>query len=168
MITIDGLAYDMLGDVKRIARMESSEISGMMLDKRYFNDVLGTWCDYDVTIAVPYNRQDDYEELHAVLTEPVPYHTFVLPYGQDQITIVGRVEQVEDVPYKVKHGLYWAGITFRVLSSHPTRTVELGDVITIGLPDLPSVSQAQIGDIYQYAATGWVQRYWPDVDEVSY
>ena len=43
MLTIDGVVYDVKVDVRRTAEMTASDISGLMMDKSYFNDVLGTY-----------------------------------------------------------------------------------------------------------------------------
>lgn len=167
-MTIDGLEWDALGSVKRIARMEPSEISGLMLNRSYFNDVLGTWYDYDITIAVPRNRRTDYDEIYNVLTNPVSFHSFTLPYAQGSIEITGRVEQVEDTPVPMNNGIYWMGISFSVKSSYPSKYMSLDEVITIGMAPTPPEVEASIGDIYQYTATGWVQRFWEDVEDIYF
>ena len=48
-LIIDGITYEVACGVKRNARMVSSDISGTMLDGSYFNDVIGTAFDYDIS-----------------------------------------------------------------------------------------------------------------------
>jgi hypothetical protein len=38
MFVLDGMSWDIPCDIERIAEMKASEISGMLLDKSYFND----------------------------------------------------------------------------------------------------------------------------------
>lgn len=68
MITIDGYQWPVPCDIEREAEMTPSEISGMMLDKTYFNDVLGTYMRYDVSLAVPPKLEREYDEIYETLT----------------------------------------------------------------------------------------------------
>lgn len=137
MITIDGLTWDVPCEITRTAELTASEISGLMLDRSYFNDVIGTFMIYDVGIAVPWNMLDDYSAIYEALTDPVDGHSFVLPYNQDYITITARVVNVKDRLYKVSNGNYWEGCTFTVIANHPSKYMELGQVLSRGRTPIP-------------------------------
>lgn len=137
MIVIDGLTWDVPCEIHRTAELQSSEISGLMLDLSYFNDVLGTFMAYDVGIAVPWNMLDDYSAIYELLTDPLDGHTFILPYNQDYITITGRVANVKDTLYKTADGNYWEGCTFTVIANHPSKYMSLDEVITRGRTPVP-------------------------------
>ena len=62
--SIDGNAWNYPCTIQRVAEVTPSDISGMLLDKQYFNDVLGTWMKYTVTIAVPKDREEDYTTIY--------------------------------------------------------------------------------------------------------
>ena len=96
MISIDGAEWDVPCDLERTADITPSEISGMMLDKTYFNDVLGTFLTYDVTIAVPPTMEEEYFQIYEALTDPVESHQFVMPYNGDTVELTARVESVRD------------------------------------------------------------------------
>ena len=46
MFSVDGVQWDVPCRIVRTAEIAASEISGMLLDRTYFNDVLGTWMRY--------------------------------------------------------------------------------------------------------------------------
>lgn len=121
-IIVDGIEYDMVVSVSRTAKVTPTEVSGMMLDRKYFNDVLGTYFEYQVKIAVPTGNELEYAALYEVLTNPVSEHTFILPYNQSSLTLKARVEVVNDQLYR-KEGTttVWRGITFNIIATEPTK-----------------------------------------------
>lgn len=125
MFTVDGIRWPWPCDISRMAEVKSSRISGLMLDRSYFNDVLGTYMAYTVNVAVPVSRQGDYDRLYEALTSPVEGHAFVLPYGQGEIAFVGRVESVSDS--WVRGG--WRGVKFSVYANRPVRALTLQEAI---------------------------------------
>lgn len=156
MITIDGNQWPVPCDIERVAEVTPSEISGMMLDKTYFNDVLGTFMRYDVTLAVPPEMADEYESLYDTLTAPVDGHSFIMPHGTGTLEVTARVEAVNDVlVYTVSHRQYWKGIKFTVISNHPSRTMSLGEVLEVGRNPLPEAIQFPIGTLYEVTTEGW-------------
>ena len=157
MITIDGYEWDVPCDIEREAEMTPSEISGLMLDRSYFNDVLGTYMRYDVTLAVPPSREADYATLYETLTDPVDAHMFVLPYNQTTLNLTARVENVQDVlVYTTTRRQLWKGIKFTVIANHPTKSMSLGKVIDRGKSPLPEVIGLPIGTLYVLTENGWV------------
>lgn len=141
---IDGVRFSLPCHVDREANMQASELSGMLLDKTYFNDVLGTFLKYSVQIAIPTGQEAVYSQLYEMLTEPVEGHVFTLPYNQKTVAITGRVESVQDSQFKNT----WRGIKFSIIANNPTKTMELGEVIERGVSELPNVSPLDRGKIY--------------------
>ena len=123
-IIVDGIEYPMVVSVARTAKITPSDVSGMMMDKRYYNDVIATYFEYDVKMAVPVGCEDDYADLYEVLTDPVSEHTFVLPYNQSQITLTAKVESVDDKFVK-KEGSQdtriWSDIKFTIVATRPSK-----------------------------------------------
>lgn len=117
MITIDGFEYDFPCDIEREAEVKSSELSGMLLNKNYYNDPLATYMKYTITVAIPINQMAAYAELYEILTDPVASHTFTLPYNTGSLTFVGRVEVVSDKYYK---GI-WRGTQFTAIANEPIK-----------------------------------------------
>jgi hypothetical protein len=172
MITIDGNQWPVPCDIEREAEVKPSEISGMMLDKTYFNDVLGTYMRYDVSIAVPPKMAMDYDTLYETLTDPVDGHLFIMPHGQGTLEITGRVESVRDtLVYTVSHRQYWKGITFTVIANHPSKVDTLQGVLVRGRSPLPEEVEYPIGTVMELTSTGWdkyVPTTYPSADEVYY
>lgn len=172
MIIIDGSTWNVPCDITRVAEVRSSNISGMMLDKSYFNDVIGTYLKYDVLLAVPTTMQDTYANIYETLTAPADAHSFVMPYNQGTIQITAMVAEVRDVfVYSASQRQYWKGVKFTATATHPTKTMQLDEVLTRGKSPLPEVVGLPVGSVYELKSTGWEEYSAPsyeDVDEVSF
>lgn len=174
MFSIDGNDWNIPCEISRTAELTASEISGMLLDKTYFNDVLGTFMKYDIKIVVPHGKEGLYSQIYEILTDPVDAHTFVLPYNQDTVTITGRVETVSDKYYrKVGDLTIWRGTQFTVIANHPTKTYTLGEAVERGLSPFPDIVQpVEDGSLWQFTtANGWetyVPTEYTDGDEVAW
>lgn len=156
MITIDGYTWPIPCDVERTAEVTPSEISGMMLDKSYFNDVIGTFMKYDVTLAVPPSMENDYTVLYETLTAPIDGHEFVMPYGQSDIEVTARVDTVKDVlVYTASAKQYWRGIKFSVTANHPSKYESLGTVVTRGRTPMPAVMDVEEGASFVKTEDDW-------------
>lgn len=167
-ISVDGIQWDVECQIERISEIRASDISGPMLDGSYFNDVLGQYLRYDIALVCPMGMEREYAVLYEALTAPVDGHSFVLPYNNDTITITARVESIHDVRYPVGNGQYWAGTKFTAIANHPTKTMSLNEVLTVGLSPLPSSSGVSVGDLYEYTSGGWELRDYPDFSEVYF
>lgn len=117
MLSVDGVEYDVYCDIAREAEIKASECSGMLLNKRYFNDPLATYLKYTITMAVPITKMNQYATLYDILIDPVASHRFVLPYNNTYIGFDARVEVVSDKFYK---GI-WRNTQFDVIVNDPVR-----------------------------------------------
>ena len=170
MFSVDGIAWPFPCRITRISRVEPSEISGLLMDGSYFNDVLGQYLRYDIALAVPANRRDAYARLYEALTEPVDGHAFVLPYNGGTVRVTGRVEDVRDdfLPLPDGGGL-WTATRFTVAANHPTRAQTLAGALSRGRSPLPEVAEAREGDSYTFVDGQWVvMAQYRDADEVGY
>lgn len=169
MFSLDGINYDVKCTILRTAELTASEISGMLLDRSYFNDVIGTFLKYDLALSVPLKDLDKYSDLYEALTDPVDGHSFVLPYNGGRLSITGRITTVSDEFMRMPGGrTYWRNTKFSVIANHPSKSMSLGQIIARGRSPLPEVSAVQLGDIYLYTSTGWVKQDWPDADVLYY
>lgn len=156
MWSVDGSTWDIPCTVERTAEMTESEISGMLLNKVYFSDVIGTFMKYSIKIEVPFGYEEQYSSLYEILTAPVDGHEFVLPYAGGNISVTGRVNSIKDVYMRMPNGsLHWRGIAFDVIANHPTKAMTLEGVLTRGATPLPDESDVEIGATYNYSANGW-------------
>ena len=123
MLIVDGVQYDVFCDISREAEIKASDISGMLLNKRYYNDVLATYLKYTITMAIPLTKMSQYAELYDVLIDPVAQHRMVLPYNDTFIGFDGRIEVVSDRYYDPSgqnRGI-WRGTQFDVIVNDPVR-----------------------------------------------
>lgn len=155
---VDNAEIDLPCSIERIAELSASDVSGILLDKSYFNDVLGTYMKYTISVAVPVGREGLYASLYEVLSDPVDGHEFVLPYNQGVIQLTGRVQTISDRYYREENGVQiWRGTKFDVIANHPSKELTLTQVIARGLAPLPDVRFPNLGDVYEYTASGWQQ-----------
>lgn len=167
--SIDGMSWDIPCTIERVAEITSSEISGMLMNKQYFNDVLGTWMRYTVSLAIPKGREADYDTLYEILTSPADGHVCVFPYNQSEISITARIEVVSDKYVKLpRDRSTWRAIKFEAIANHPSKEMDLDQVITTGLTPLPDAPSATIGDTYEWTSYGWIQRYYENADDKYY
>lgn len=156
MWSIDGASWDIPCTIERTAEITASEVSGMLLNKQYFNDVIGTFMQYSVSIAVPIGRESDYKYIYEMLTNPVDAHSFILPYNDAYIEITGRVQTVSDKYYRNINGTNgWRGTKFTIIANHPSKEMGLSEAIQRGLTPLPLVQHANAGDVYVYRTGAW-------------
>ena len=156
MFTIDGMAWPWPCSIERAAEIRASELSGLMLNKAYFNDVIGTYMSYTVRVAIPLDQRDKHTALYDVLTDPVGEHTVVLPYNQSSVTVTGRIDNVGDVLVRLPNGgQYWKGLGFTITANNPTRTHTLAEAITRGHGNMPEVATHSEGDTYVWVGNRW-------------
>jgi len=169
MFTIDGVQWNYPCDIDRVANIKASDISGMLLDRSWFNDVLGTFLEYTVKIAVPPDRRDDFYTIYEKLTDPVDGHSFALPYNGGMLNITGRVSNVSDTYVRLPGGgQYWTGTRFTVIANHPSKAMNLSQVVARGRSPLPPESEVHTGDVYVYTGSGWQDANYGDADNTYY
>lgn len=167
MLNIDGVSFDLKLEVTRTARMLSSEISGRMMDATWFNDVYGTYYDYDFVLRYPLKDQAKYAALYEMLTVPVAGHAFVFPYNNLMLEVTARIEEVPDeYVEKDDRRTWWRALGFTAKANTPTKEVDLGAVISNGLPATPEGMPAQEGDTYRYTGGAWVPVSYVNGDEI--
>lgn len=169
MFLVDNIQWEFPCDIERTAEIVSSDISGMMMDTRYFNDVIGTYMKYTVTIVVPFGKENEYSQLYQVLSDPLADHGFEFPYNESTIYFFGRITNIKDVYRKLPDGtIHWRGIQFDAIANHASRTRSLDDVLTRGLTPLPDIAGAKEGVLYIYNGSSWVEITYDDADGKAY
>lgn len=159
MITVDGVEWNVPCDIERMAEVKASDISGMLMNRLYLNDVLGTYMQYDVKLVPVPAQMGEYYALYEALTQPVGEHSFTFPYNGETITVTGRMSNIRDVYVRMPGGgVYWKGVRFSVIANAPSKTMSLSNVIAHGLPEYPPDYAPEEGDTYAWSsANGWEQ-----------
>lgn len=170
MFSIDGQQWPYPCDIARTAEIRSSEVSGLMLDGTYYNDVLGTFMQYTVKLAVPFNHRDTYAAFYEMITAPVEGHTFVFPYNNTSITITGRVENISDVYVRLPNGgVAWKGIQFTVTSNVASKENTLEGLVSRGADIFPAPAAHNEGDSWTWHNDRWVlSASYDDADATRY
>lgn len=170
--SVDGVLWGHHCQIRRVADMTPTDISGVLLGGAYFNDILGTYMSYEITVAVPMHQRDDYAALFEILTQPVDGHAFVLPYNATTISLTARVAQVSDEFYPTDgDGAYWLARAFTIVSNYPTKYMSLGDTLTRGMSPAPDRAEPAVGEVLQWDGDSW-ETYtppsYPDADTTDY
>ena len=169
MFTIDGITWPVPCQIECVSEVRPSQISGLLLDKSWFNDVVGTYLSYTVALAIPMNLREQYGQLYETLTDPVDGHVFTLPYDQGDLTVTGRVRDVSDQYVRLSGGeVVWKGPRFTIVSNHPSKQMSLGETLARGRAPLPDIAAAHPGDIYTYTPTGWQKTPYSNADTIYY
>lgn len=150
MIKVDGISWPVACEVHRKPDVRISDISGLMLTKAIFNDVLGTYANYSVAIPVPRGNEAEYAALFEILSNPVEGHTFELPYNSGNIAVVGIVSGLTDTPYLTPSGYYWEGCRFEITANYPSKTMSLGQAISRGRTPIPAQTTYEDADERYY------------------
>ena len=172
---IDGIEWEYPCQIDREIELTDSDISGLMMDKRDFHDVIGAYMRYDVTIAFPIivgssgAEKSDYYSLYNALSDPLEAHEFVMPHNDGELTVTAHVSNVKDTYVRLPRDVeYWQGISFTITSIAPTKTYTLGEAISRGFAPMPDEGSAQVGELYEYTADGWELVEFVNADDVSY
>ena len=157
MFTIDGVNWPYPCGIERTAELKQGDASGMLLDRSQYNDVLGTYMRYTVSVAVPMDQMARYTALYEALTDPAGEHQFTFPYNQSTIDLTGCVGNVEDVYVRLPNGgVYWKGLRFTISANHPSRYYTAQQLSQRGQTALPDVVEPQEGDTYTFHNGEWV------------
>ena len=120
MLKVDGTTYNFPCDIDRQVTLQESDVSGMLMNKRIYHDVIGSYLSYDVTVVIPIGSEEMYAQLYDLLASPVTSHIFTFPYNQREITFEGSISQISDKLYRKVHGTQiWRNISFRVTANQP-------------------------------------------------
>lgn len=170
ILTIDGVDYDVKCRVRRQGDVRDTDISGEMLDGSYFHDVAGTYYDYEISFLYPLYNRNKYAAIYEALTQPVEGHTFILPYNNTQVTLVAKVDLVDDELLELENGQqYWRSLSFTLTANAPTKQMSLDQVITRGVAPFPDVATPAEGTSYTWNGSEWVAAVvYDDADNIYY
>lgn len=125
MITIDGVTYNIpVVSVRRMAefldkyaeRVESGDLR---------RELIGVFYKYSLQFGRT-NDTAEYAALWIKLTEPVEFHTVIVPDGDGTpLTFTAYFSNVSDELHKDKAAkTFWKNLTVNFISKSPTRTPE--------------------------------------------
>lgn len=170
MFTIDGIEYNVKCSIERTIEIRESSISGMLMNRQIFRDVLGTFYSYDIKLEMPLKNRDRYAALIELLSEPVDGHAFIVPYNNSTLQLTGKADGIGDVWVKLPSGYtYWDGLRFTIEPNAPTKAITLSGALTRGRAPLPDVAEPSQGDRYTWNGEEWVVSVvYEDADNIAY
>ena len=120
-IYIDGEYFDIpLISVKRnfefLDKYAERNESGKLL-----RELIGVFCNYTMNFGT-INDDDMYESLVNKLSEPVPFHDFILPSTKTQFSFRGYVSSLADEMEKIESDtVKFKGLTCKYIAEEPMR-----------------------------------------------
>lgn len=129
-IYIDGTAYKFPMQLQRNIDKRESDNSGLLMNKRYHTDYLGTYISYNVSVVIPFGKEFEYANLFEMLALPIEEYSFTIPYNQETITFDGKIENLSDTHWEEyidernRKVTYWRHISFDIVSVEPILEVD--------------------------------------------
>lgn len=124
--TVDGKEYNVfVTQLNRHAKVKESSLSGDVKSGEHFRDIVGTYYDYDLTVATDSLSQEDYDSLYEVLSAPQASHTVILPYGRATLEFEAYIEDLSDSMKSDRPtGRNWGDLSISFYAKKPQRRPE--------------------------------------------
>lgn len=125
-ITVDGTTYRVLVEydsLKRSFELMEGNNSGTAISGRSIRDIIGTNYKYEMTVRADPKYPTDYDSFFYKISEPVDYHTVVLPFGQTTLSFQAKITDGNDI-YKGYYNGYhrWDEMNLVFTAMAPQRT----------------------------------------------
>lgn len=123
VIKIDGKDYNVsVTSLKRSFEVADSDATGRTADWKMHRDVVGTFYNYTLGIAVKNYDFDAYREFYDVISAPVASHTIEVPYGTGTLTFDAYVTKGSDELMRIYHNRsFWKGFSCNFIAMEPQR-----------------------------------------------
>lgn len=125
-ITVDGTTYRVLVEydsLKRSFELMEGDNSGTAISGRSIRDIIGTNYRYEMTVRADPKYPTDYDSFFYKISEPVDYHTVVLPFGQTTLSFQSKILSGDDVYKGYKNGYHrWDEMNVTFEAMQPQRT----------------------------------------------
>lgn len=120
-ITIDGVTYDVpVMEIKRKAEF-LDKYAERTVDGKLHRELIGVYYNYYIKFGQA--TMADYAALWNKLTEPVEFHTVIVPDEDGDLTFTAYFASVADELVKVKStNRFWKSLTAHFIAKEPART----------------------------------------------
>lgn len=97
IFTVDGKAYNVnITKLTRKASVTDTSNSGRVISGDMVRDIIGTYYNYTLEIALAGSDVASYDELFDVVTAPEDSHAITVPYGQETLSFQAYITSAED------------------------------------------------------------------------
>lgn len=123
IITIDGNTYDVpIVDID-ITYEQLDKYAERTSDGNLHRELIGVFAKYEVLFGISNANPASYANLVNKLTEPVEFHTVILPTETGTVTASCYFGPARHKLYQVKgSGRYYKGLSVSIIPRSPTRT----------------------------------------------
>lgn len=121
--TVDGVVYNaFVTELSRSIRVVESDLSGDVMSGEHFRDMVGSYCDYSMTIGTDSLSPEEYDALVEVLADPKEFHTVILPYGRSTLEFEAYIEEISDSLKSDRNGKKnWTDLSVGFYAKKPYR-----------------------------------------------
>ena len=126
-LAIDGKFYNVIlpsNGVKRSFSILDGENSGRVQTGDMVRDIIGTYYNYSLEIEQDPQYPKDYDDLYEVVSNPVDYHTIIVPYAQGIYQFEAYVTDGEDTLNFISqnNNFYnWSGLSLNFVAMKPKK-----------------------------------------------
>ena len=123
VFTMDGIDYNI--DVLKLTRnfeVADSDETGRTADWNMHRDVVGTFYNYTIEVAVKNFDYDSYDAFYQAISAPVVSHNMVFPYGGTTISFKAYATKGKDTLKRLYQGKgLWDGLSVNFIAMSPQR-----------------------------------------------
>ena len=126
-LSIDGKFYNVIlpsNGVKRSFSILDGENSGRVQTGDMVRDIIGTYYNYTLEIGQDPQYPKDYDDLYEVVSNPVDFHTIIVPYAQGIYQFNAYVTDGEDTLNFIssnKDFYSWSGLSLNFVAMSPKK-----------------------------------------------
>lgn len=120
-ITIDGVVYNVpVIDIERSADF-LDKFAERTADGKLHRELIGVYFNYRLKFGQA--SMSDYSALWTKLTEPVEFHTVIVPDEDGDLSFIAYFSNIKDKMVRVKgSSRYWKDLTVNFTAQEPART----------------------------------------------
>lgn len=130
IMMVDGKSYNVRlpqGGVKRSFSILDGENSGRVQTGDMVRDIIGTYYNYSIKIEQDPLYPSDYDDLYEVVSNPVDFHTIVVPYAQGIYQFEAYITDGSDTLSFINPNDYtnmWDGLELNFVAMKPRKVPE--------------------------------------------
>lgn len=125
VIILDGKEYNIgVMSLERSFEVSDTDASGRTKDWKMHRDVVGTFYNYTISVAVWRGDYDSYKRFYDAISAPVASHTITVPYNDESLTFQAYCTKGKDKLFHKnrKNGVQlWNDLSVNFIAMEPQR-----------------------------------------------
>ena len=120
---LDGIDYNVsVVGLDRNFEVADTDATGRTADWKMHRDVVGTFYNYTLKIAVKNGDYDSYNRFYSSISSPDVSHDLVVPWNSETLRFAAYVTKGKDKLVLIKNGIQrWDGLSINFIAMEPQR-----------------------------------------------